>query len=555
LAFTAPAAFGAVVQVRITNGGDDYEENAASGAMDSGSSDLELPYENAGATVGTTEQVIGLRFAPVRIPKGAPVSKAYVELEMDETKGNAQVVNLIVEGELIGNAPAFTTAARNITSRTRTKAQVKWTPATGMANDTKFRTPDISAIINEITSLDGWASGNALVIIIRDDKDNPSAGLRCVEAVEGEATAAPLLSFEVSDPNPSVPSPANNATGVTMPLLGWTAGDGAVFHNVYFGTTKDLTEANLVAKNQPFAMYYHVPGIEPGKTYYWRVEEIDAAGKVTAGPVWSFSTPSQKAYAPIPRNGGKNIAADVKLTWTAGHGAISHTVYFGTSFDQVANATGGTLQAATTYTPTGPLAKKTTYYWRVDEKDSTTTHKGDVWRFTTMPDVADIKITDPDLVGWWTFDEGSGTTALDFSGHGNNATSSASGTRWVNGILDGAVELTGSGYVVIDSVDDDVTGANFTLSSWIKSTQGGEGNVFALNDAASGYTLLFGIQSGNPYRWDTADAQYPPAVNDNEWHLLTYVRSGAMAYIYVDGVERTAHASAYNLSAVTRRLL
>ncbi|MHC4581677.1 MAG: hypothetical protein ACYS14_09480, partial [Planctomycetota bacterium] len=40
--------------------------------------------------------------------------------------------------------------------------------------------------------------------------------------------------------------------------------------------------------------------------------------------------------------------------------------------------------------------------------------KGDVWSFETLPIV---EITEPDLVGWWTLDEGQGTTAVDWSGH------------------------------------------------------------------------------------------------------------------------------------------
>ncbi|MEK7993776.1 MAG: LamG domain-containing protein, partial [Planctomycetota bacterium] len=97
-------------------------------------------------------------------------------------------------------------------------------------------------------------------------------------------------------------------------------------------------------------------------------------------------------------------------------------------------------------------------------------------------------------------------------------------------------------------------GTNITLSAWIKTTQGSEGNVFAANDSASAYALLFGIQGGNPYRWDGADEQYPPAVNDGQWHMLTYVRNGSTGYIYVDGVQRAAYSSSFTWTSpvVTR---
>ncbi len=63
--------------------------------------------------------------------------------------------------------------------------------------------------------------------------------------------------------------------------------------------------------------------------------------------------------------------------------AVLHTVYFGETFQDVNTATGGSPGIELTYDP-GPLAKETTYFWRVDEFDGTDTIKGDVWSFTTM---------------------------------------------------------------------------------------------------------------------------------------------------------------------------
>ncbi|MHC4703749.1 MAG: PA14 domain-containing protein, partial [Planctomycetota bacterium] len=72
----------------------------------------------------------------------------------------------------------------------------------------------------------------------------------------------------------------------------------------------------------------------------------------------------------------------VTLNWTPGHGAKLHTVYFGDSFDEVSNATGGSAQSDSTFYP-GPLENDKVYYWRVDEFDAFVTHTGDVWSFKT----------------------------------------------------------------------------------------------------------------------------------------------------------------------------
>ncbi len=49
---------------------------------------------------------------------------------------------------------------------------------------------------------------------------------------------------------------------------------------------------------------------------------------------------------------------------------------------------------------------------------------------------------DPSLVGWWKFDESSGTKAFDSSG--NNYHGTVTGAEWVTGQLGGALNVTGS---------------------------------------------------------------------------------------------------------------
>ena len=78
--------------------------------------------------------------------KGAKITKAYVEFTCDETKGGTNPVNLIIEGQLAVNPPAFTTAAKNLTSRAPwTTAQVAWTVENWTTVGQKSQTPDITA--------------------------------------------------------------------------------------------------------------------------------------------------------------------------------------------------------------------------------------------------------------------------------------------------------------------------------------------------------------------------------------------------------------------------
>ncbi len=212
---------GAVIDIQIADGGDDAEQHVENGNMDIGSSDLELANEDAGDPA-TDEQVIGLRFVDVPLENGSLVANAYVEVEVDKVgkQGSQAPVNLIIEGELAPDAAPFENVANNITDRAVTMAQVKWSIPAWTEQNAKFQTPDISSIIMEISSQRFWAPGNDIVLILRDDKDNPSTGLREAESYSGEAAAAPLLHIDLASVPVVIETPTADDTNVTFSALG-----------------------------------------------------------------------------------------------------------------------------------------------------------------------------------------------------------------------------------------------------------------------------------------------------------------------------------------------
>jgi hypothetical protein len=190
------------------------------------------------------------------------------------------------------------------------------------------------------------------------------------------------------------PNPADGSLAVAMPLLQWKPGLGALLHNVYVGTSPDLTEADLAAPKQPFAMLYYVQGFTPGTMYYWRVDEFDATGAVQTGNVWSFIAQDLTAYYPAPADGSNDAAQTPVLTWLPGQTAVKHHLYFGDSNDAVtqgaADVDEGELTDPT-FTP-GALDSLTTYYWRVDETVAAgDVRTGPVWKFTTCLSVDDFE--------------------------------------------------------------------------------------------------------------------------------------------------------------------
>ena len=208
--------------------------------------------------------------------------------------------------------------------------------------------------------------------------------IRALLASEG------LPSEKATHPNPGDGSELET----TSTVLEWLPGAYAVSHNVYFGTFEtDVTNGAIdTFKGNQTASTFDPGPLQMGTTYYWRIDEVNNLNPASPwkGDVWSFTVVPSTAWKPNPPDGAKFIDPNVNLSWTPGSGAVTHSVYFGDNLDAVSNAAGAAPQVATTYDP-GPLGFEKVYYWRVDEFDGSATHKGDVWRFTTMRSGSGVK--------------------------------------------------------------------------------------------------------------------------------------------------------------------
>ena len=152
----------------------------------------------------------------------------------------------------------------------------------------------------------------------------------------------------------SGPIPADGQDA-SIPLeLKWTPGGRALQHKIYFGT--DPEALVYYATKQADEPVYTIRGLEVGKTYYWRVDEIN--GDVTyAGDVWSFTVThrvidvwfeaeqADEVKAPMgifPNDQGRDPVVEA-----GGQGVPSGGFYIGTTSSSSGNNDFWTLDGAT----------------------------------------------------------------------------------------------------------------------------------------------------------------------------------------------------------------
>ena len=330
------------------------------------------------------------------------------------------------------------------------------------------------------------------------------------------------------------PEPVDGTLGVTTPLFSWTAGSSAVFHDIYLDTSPELGPEDLIAPRWMAAVYWYAPGLEPGATYYWKVDEIDADGTIHPGKVWTFTYSPEEAWMPQPADGVPYVDPNTTLTWIAGLTGLSHDVYLGTDEAAVVAGVDDAFKGNTYGTSfvTGDLEAETTYYWRVDEVDTDGNKViGEVWSFTTLPE---IPITDPNFVAWWKADEGVGSRVIDWSGHGNHGTFNGA-PQWVEGFDGAALNFDGETQSAVYYFDD-VTWLAYTVTAWAKADVLWQSNntpvCSTYATTAGGFQFSFDAENNYQYHGDVDYIMGPASLG---WVHLAVTYDGANATAYYNG--------------------
>ncbi|MDO8429063.1 MAG: DUF2341 domain-containing protein [Candidatus Daviesbacteria bacterium] len=154
----------------------------------------------------------------------------------------------------------------------------------------------------------------------------------------------------------------------------------------------------------------------------------------------------------------------------------------------------------------------------------------------------------PGPVGYWNFDEKTGTSAFDRSGNNNTATLTTTPT-WTTGKYGSGINFAGSDQHVTRADDADfdfADDADMSFGAWFKHSAQSSGTEVILSKFnEAGYKITMetdgDIQCGLDYdsTWTPTDSAISTAgtYDDNLWHYASCVKSGASSLsLYIDGI-------------------
>jgi len=179
----------------VASTSDDAEEKVNSGNVNISSSDLELPYVN-----GEKNQLVGMRFTDIKIPKDAIITDARIQFEVDE--GRSGYLDLKITAEAADNPVTFEADYDNLSARPKL-APITWTDVPALPRNGDLVTDDLTSLVQQLVNRDGWKSGNAMAFYVSSVSGK---NYRELESYDGEKANSPKLRINFKS-NSSIEQP------------------------------------------------------------------------------------------------------------------------------------------------------------------------------------------------------------------------------------------------------------------------------------------------------------------------------------------------------------
>lgn len=404
--FVAPQGT-TILQRPVVASSDDAEE-AATGGVNLNSTALELVLAGSRGN-----QTVGMRFTGVTVPKGATVTSAYVQFQVD--RATSTTTALTIQGQAADNAGTFTKISTGISSRPRTSNSAAWNPPawpTPGAVGPGQRTPNIASIVQEIVSRSNWSSGNAMVIIIT------GSGRRAAESFNGDTPPTLHVEYVSGSQNqaPVVNSGADQQ--VTLPnattMAGSTTDDGLPNPPGTITTTWSLVDGpQTVLFDDPSSLTTGVTFDEAG-TYILRLTADDGVLQSTDDVTITVNPVSGTNQAPVT-NAGPDQQVTLPNTATMAGSAGDDGLPNGTlttTWSQVSGPGTAAFANPASLTTTVSFSQDGTYVLRLTADDSALQTSDDV-TITANPvstNLAGNPGFEGDTAGWNVSGSGAGVS-------------------------------------------------------------------------------------------------------------------------------------------------
>ncbi len=214
------------------------------------------------------------------------------------------------------------------------------------------------------------------------------------------STSASSFSFTMTLPGPTLTSPINGLTGVSvLPTFNWNSVSGAVSYKLYVANNPtfatggsnwtfslnvgNVTSYNTLAKLISDNLYLNGFPLNNSTLYYWKVAAIDNNGNEFPSITYHFTTtPGFTVSLDSPTTGQQIQTTTVILQWSLGQSANNLT--FDVQYKEASSApsnetfwqTASTVSVAgsgnSSYSTSISVVLGKTYYWRVLIKRTST---------------------------------------------------------------------------------------------------------------------------------------------------------------------------------------
>jgi chitodextrinase len=353
------------------------------------------------------------------------------------------------------------------------------------------------------------------------------------------AEVSAIYSYTGGPPDSTPPSTPGNvsATAVSPSQINvsWSASTdnvGVAGYRLFRNGTLAGTVATLS---------YSDTGLAASTTYSYTVSAFDAAGNVsglstaataTTGAV-DTTPPSVSITAP---SANSTVSNTITVTATASDNVAVGDVQF-----QLDGVNLGADLTSAPYTISWNTATASNGSHNLTAIARDTSHNSTTSAVVQV--TVNNTVTGPPsggLIGYWNFDEGSGSVAHDTSGGGHDG--AVNGAAWTTGKINTGLRFTGTSSAITPAF---ALGAPFSISAWVNpsvipqvgyvriaETHYATGFYLGTDTTGTKYKLIVNGGSGI-----TGSCSYGCAEGgtiSSGWHLVTATFDGATARLYVD---------------------